>query len=174
MNKYWLEDFKTKENYLQFIEYMVKKSDAFSLVYFRYHKSEKIKTNVKEIKEILRPFKIKSWYGTEWASMITLNENNHIYQIVTYRSEPGVEKALGRASRVFEWHYPEFPMDLCFFQNGTAWFSSCAHEELGFLYTDDKKTLQELQALGANLTLYDEVKPSSLFYEENAIVKQDP
>lgn len=171
MNEYWLEDFNNKENYLQFVEYMVEKSDAFSLVYFRYHKSEKIKSNVKEIKTLLRPFLIKSWYGTKWASMETLNEKNHLYQIATYRSERETSKALGKARCIFDWDYPNYPMDLCFFKNGTAWFSSSSHERTAYLYTENQQAIKELEDLGAKITLYDNVDPSFLFYEENAIVK---
>ncbi len=44
------------------------------------------------------------------------------------------------------------PMDLCFYRDGYCLFAATAHEEMYYLYTDDKETVNELTQLGAVLT----------------------
>lgn len=34
---YYLDEFKSKDEYAKFIEYMLKNSDFFSVIYFRYN-----------------------------------------------------------------------------------------------------------------------------------------
>ena len=94
MKKYYLEDLNSKEQYCKFINYMVKNSDKFSLVYFKYSENEKVKSTAKEIGKLLKPYKIFSYNGNQWPSTVTLNENNHIYKIYLYKVAPGVKKYL--------------------------------------------------------------------------------
>lgn len=51
---YYLDEFKSKDEYAKFIEYMLKNSDFFSVIYFRYNEQEPLKRSVKQIRDELR------------------------------------------------------------------------------------------------------------------------
>ena len=167
MKRYYLNDFENKETYIRFIEYMVLNSDSFSLIYFKYRENEKYTTTVKEIQTLLKPYKIFAKRSTQWPSMITLNENNHIYKLVLYKSTVGVEKILSTVEKLFDWDYPSLPMDLCFYKDGYAWLVSSSHERCAFLCIDDKKSYFEFIDIGAKLHFKDEIDKSQLFLEES-------
>ena len=48
---YYLDEFKSKDEYAKFIEYMLKNSDFFSVIYFRYNEQEPLKRSVKQIRD---------------------------------------------------------------------------------------------------------------------------
>lgn len=167
IRSYWFEDFSKKEDYDKFIRYMLKESDAFSLVYFRYCENERVKKSVKEVKALLRPFVIDSWNGNEWASMITLNENGHIYKITLYDADERAFDGLSKANCLFEWHYPKFPMDICFFKDDYAWFVTSAHENYAILYTNSQEDCATLESLGALFSYNETVDfATDLFFEK--------
>ena len=76
---YYLDEFKSKDEYAKFIEYMLKNSDFFSVIYFRYNEQEPLKRSVKQIRDELRKYKIyskntKEWPGKRWqGSKTSLN-----------------------------------------------------------------------------------------------------
>ncbi len=172
MKEYVVKRFRDRVTYLKFVQYMLEKSDAFSLVYFQYQRDEKIKKSTQVIKKALHPYLIKSWNGTKWASMETLNERGHIYCIHMYRAESKAIEGLSQASCIFDWDYPTRPMDLCFFKDGFSWFASCAHERYAVLYLNEKETDEELRHLGVDLEFYGEASKDNLFYDENSIIKK--
>lgn len=165
MRMYILDEFEDKEIYLRFVRYMLLHSDTFSLVYFKYTDSEKTKRTTKEVKELLSPYKIFAVNGNQWPSMVTLNENNHIYRITLYKAEPGAEVGLTKAEKLFDWDYPLLPMDLCFYKDGYAWFGSSGHSRYAFLYVDNEQTVEELKMLGISLQFDREINRSKLFLE---------
>ena len=167
MKKYFMEVFKDKQKYRSFINYMVLHSDKFSLVYFKHSENEASKKSVKEIKTLLKPYKIYSVSGNQWPSMVTLNENNHIYNITLYKSSPDVENILTLTNDIFDWDYPSLPMDLCFYKDGYAWFSSSAHERFACVYIDSKETYSELIDIGADLCYAGDIDRSKLFLEQS-------
>lgn len=70
---------------------------------------------------------------------------------------------------IFEWDDPQFPMDLCFFRNGYAWFAASSHERWDALYLDDRSIRDDLIALRAKLTRGDDIDERNLFHDEHAI-----
>lgn len=168
MKSFFLENFKGKDQYWLFLCIMMVHSDAFSLVYFRYNENEKLKRTARKIKDALKPYKIYAENVTEWPSMITLNEMGHIYRLEMYRSDMGTEEILYTSNGIYNWDYPKFPMDLCFYKDGYAIFASCAHERINTLYTDDEVLLALLQDIGLELVEEDNVPKSNIFYEKRA------
>lgn len=71
INSYFINEFKNKEDYIYFIKYFVQNSDAFSFVYFKYTKNERVKESVKNIKKLLQPYKIYSKTSNEWPGTVT-------------------------------------------------------------------------------------------------------
>ncbi len=169
MKSYYVEDMTSKQIYCSFIDIMLKYSDAFTLVYFRYREDEKLKKSVREVKKKLAPYKIYSKNVNEWASMVTLNENDHIYRLTMYKSEEDTEEALYKANNISDWDYPKLPMDLCFFKDGYTIFASSAHEYENFLYTDNEELIKELSESGVQLIFQRNVDDSAVFFDEKAI-----
>lgn len=174
MKSYIINGFKNKQAYFDFINYMVLNSDKFSLVYFKYSENEALKKSAKEIKNLLKSYKIYAINGNQWPSTVTLNENNHIYNITLYKSVAGVEKILTKVEDIFDWDYPLYPMDLCFYKDGYAWFASSAHEHFAYFYINDKQTYCDLIDLGIDLSDAGDIDESKLFLEESlkVIVKK--
>ena len=166
MKKYYMDAFESKEKFCNFINYMVSHSDKFSLVYFRYKENEPLKKSAKEIKTALSQYKIFSINGNQWPSTVTLNANNHIYNINLYKADPETEKTLTKADDIFDWDYPRFPMDLCFYKDGYAWFISSGHEGFAYVLIDDNQSYDDLIRLGANLSYVKDIDDSKLFFEE--------
>lgn len=168
MKSYHIEESAEKELYLRFVEYMLDESEAFSLVYFKYDKSEPTKKSTKEVAEMLKPYKICSQETCSWPSNMTLNENGHIYKLALYRAERGAFDALAKAEGLFDWDYPKFPMDLCFFKDGYAWFVSSGHSQYAALYTDSDDVVACLSDIGTKIRPNGEVKESNLYTIEDA------
>lgn len=150
-----VDDVKTQEQYTKFIEYMLSYSEYFSFIYFRYSENEKMKKSAREIHDALKKFKVKSCFTNEWPGTISFDTTN-FYKFVVYRSDVSVKEILCRYHRLFDWDYPQAPMDLCFYKNGYCCFSVTAHECDATLYTDDNQLIFDLQQIGMKFKyLYD-------------------
>ncbi len=56
LKSFFLEEFRDKEAYTEFLKFMLVHSDFFSLVYFRYHENEKMKFKTKIIQNAWKLF----------------------------------------------------------------------------------------------------------------------
>ena len=70
---YYIEKLKNEEQYVEFIEYMLKNSDFFSVVYFRYNERESLRRSVKQIRDELRKYKIYSKNTKEWPGQVVMD-----------------------------------------------------------------------------------------------------
>lgn len=104
--------------------------------------------------------------SNQWPGTVTLNTNKHIYKVALYQADLGAKEALFKANNIYDWHYPFFPMDLCFFKDGYAWFELCAHERMSYIYIDNKKTYSDLINIGAKLSYKADIDNSELFLEK--------
>lgn len=167
MKSYYVAGLDDSSAYCKFIEYMWSRSSAFSLVYFRYNSSEKMKKTCRSVKTQLEPYKIFEKNVLKWPSMETLNANTHIYRLAMYRSTAEAKNVLLQAGSLWDWDYPLLPMDLCFYRDGYAWFAASSHETWNALYIDDKSIAAEMKALGFELTDEEDVRDGNIFYEES-------
>ena len=62
---YTLCDIEDKEQYAKFIEYMLKKSDCFSVIYFRHNEGEHLRKSAKQILEYMDRIKVTKKTGAE-------------------------------------------------------------------------------------------------------------
>ena len=168
MKCYVFNEIKDKGTYVEFIRYMLANSDAFSLVYFKYRENEWVRRTVKKTKRLLEPYLIYSHIGNEWPAMATANQFGHIHDISLYRADANTEKALCSVNSVFDWDYPKYPMDLCFFRDGYGWFACCSHEQFACLYTDDEQIVRDIEKIGINLGESGSIPVSELFYDEKS------
>ena len=165
MKAWYVEGMERQEEYLRFAEYMLSESDSFSLVYFRYNESDALKKSARKVKNLLDPLKIFAQNVNEWPSMITLNENSHIYRLTGYRAEPAAMEALKQADSLRDWDYPALPMDLCFYKDGYAWFAASSHERWNSLYTNDERVIDRLRAMGLTVIMEEDMDESKLFFD---------
>lgn len=154
MRSFFLDKFENAGSYKAFIVYMLLHSDSFSLVYFKYQENEKMKSKTRKIFNDLKNFKMYSKNTKKWPNTETFDES-HIYKIIFYRSKMECLDSLTQVSDIYDWDYPNAPMDLCFYRQGYCWLAVTAHEHMAYLYTDNETELQELRNLGANLTFYE-------------------
>lgn len=163
MKSFTIHDFNTWEEYASFMRYMIAKSDRFSLVYFKYTEEEKWLQTVERVYNTLKPYIVYEKAVDKWPGTVTLNENNHIYNMVVYKSVSEVEEALLLAFSLYAWDYPILPMDLCFYINGYAWFELCAHERWNRLIVDRNSVVKDLLNMGVGLVQNNDVDESELF-----------
>lgn len=163
MKSYTIHDFNNWEEYALFIRFMIDKSDKFSLVYFKHTEDEEWLKPVENVYNTLKSYTVYEKKTTMWPGTITLNENNHIYNMVVYKSIPNVEEALLTAFSLYAWDYPILPMDLCFYRDGYAWFELCAHERWNRIIIENDEDVQMLRDLGVELSGCEDINESELF-----------
>ena len=105
---------------------------------------------------------MNKWPGTE------SQDYGHIYRMTVYRSDIKVESILKQVEHLYAWNYPAYPMDLCFYKDGFAWFWSSSHEGISCFYSDDK-IAQELNELGVELQLCKKINKLELYYDPKTI-----
>ena len=162
MKSFVVEGCNNEKEYRIFVRYMLAYSDSFSMTVFMYKADEKLKRSAKRILDSLNPFLLYSENTTHLPSMET-RDSMHIYRLNVYRSCMQVIPILEKVISLWEWDYPQYPMDLCFFRSGYAWFVSSAHEESAFLYTNDMGNINDLRDLGLTLIEGKDVSNDSLF-----------
>ena len=168
-DRYCVEGCENKEISQRFLRAVLACSDAFSLIYFRYRTNEKYSEGVSRIKKRLDRFRLDSRDVTEWpGTRIISNEQGHSYRMVTYRVCMDILPILEEVDTLWDWDYPLFPMDPCFYKNGYAWFVVTAHEHWNMLYLERKvpcvPLASDLESLGVSLIPEKKVSASELYY----------
>ncbi|HCJ14490.1 MAG TPA: hypothetical protein DHV77_04555 [Erysipelotrichaceae bacterium] len=70
---------------------------------------------------------------------------------------------------MWNWDYPDYPMDPCFYKNGLAMFFLTCHEKLSTIYlrkNEGYPTISELESIGLNL-IFEGTVPESKIYSQN-------
>ena len=171
--RYYVEGLESEENSSALMRILMNYCDSFSLVYFRYRENEKQKRETVRIKKILSKYKINSKSVMEWpgTKQIT-NHMGHIYNLVTYRIESDMSNVLpfmDEVGSMWNWDYPDYPMDPCFYKNGLAMFFLTCHEKLSTIYlrkNEGYPTISELESIGLNL-IFEGTVPESKIYSQN-------
>lgn len=52
---------------------------------------------------------------------------------------------------IFDWYYPNAPMDLCFYRDGYCWYESTGHEGDASIYTEDQEEIDDIKEMKANI-----------------------
>ena len=167
METWFVDNFQNHETYWSFLAYIGAHSDAFSLIYFQYDQGEKPSQTVLAVKDALAPYLIEEKEVTRWPGTETRNENCHIYCMRTYRVSFDSLEALEAADSLWDWDYPEYPMDLCFYRRGYAWFASSVHEHWNALYTDEPRMIRDLSSVGLQVSLTGETDRKDIFFDES-------
>ena len=145
-------------------------SDAFSLIYFKYRHEEELTEGVSKIKEKLAPFELDSRYVTVWPGTKIINRRGNAYKMITYRIDYDVIPILEEVNTLWDWDYPQFPMDPCFYRKGRAWFAVSTHEHWNALYLKEDGNyplVSDLESLGVSLEYVNQVAEVELFYNQH-------
>ena len=156
------------DSYRKLIEYSLRKSDCFMLVYFSYGQAAKMKRKAREIHERLKPLKIKTRYNPQWPNMESLDRRN-TYKVVFYRTETEAEPVLCSVDSLFSWNYP-MPMDLCFFSGGLCRMATTAHEEMVNFYFETPEEASEIMSFGIPIEFCGEIPEERVYSEDYKIV----
>ena len=166
-NSYFVDGCEKEETSHSFLSVILSYSDAFSLIYFRYRENEKLSKTASAIKKKLEPYKLFSQDVTEWPGTKTRNERGHVYRMITYRADIDVLPVLEEVATLWDWDYPRYPMDPCFYKKGYAWFAVSTHEHWNklFLMEDPSFPLaSDLESIGVTLFPGKTAKTSDLYY----------
>ena len=168
--KYYVEGLDDPEIYRNFLALLLAYSDAFSFIYFKYREGERTKRSTRQIQKRLSPFEISAKNVSQWGGTITLNESEHVYRMVTYKIERArifdILDVFETVETLYDWDYPKYPMDPCFYKNGYAWFTVCSHELDNTIYLKDESSFplaSDIESIGAKLEPDGKVAETELF-----------
>lgn len=119
--------------------------------------------------EKIKPFLINTRnLPTEWpGKKVVFHTKYQSLDISVYKVCNDVREYLLEPKGIFNWKYPYFPDDLCFFKNGYCWFSTCAHEWYGCMFVDTYEDVEKLQNIGMVFNIQEsDITEESLFYEK--------
>ena len=171
---YFVEGLEVKDISRDFLRTILIYSDSFSLLYFRYKENEPLKQSVKDVKKALAPFHINTRSVTEWPGTKLLGEQRHIYKLSTYKACMDVLPVFDMVDTLWDWAYPDYPMDLACYKNGFAWFYSITHEHFAMLNLRRDRSYplaSDLESLGVSLIPKGTKSEAEMYYDPKSIVK---
>ena len=169
-NRYFAEGLDNPEVYHSFLSLLFAYSDAFSLIYFKPRENGKTTETTREIKKRLSPFQISSEKVSQWPGTITMNQSGHVYRMITYKIDYSkifnIVDVLEQVNTLYDWNYPTYPEDLCFYKDGYAVFWSIVHEHMNELYLkeDSFPGIYDFESIGAKLISRGKVAETDLFH----------
>ncbi len=172
-SSFYVDGCENKDTFHIFTRAILACSDAFSLVYFRYFENEKPSKGASFIKKGLSSFKLNSRIVNQWpGTTILKNDRGHIYRMITYKADIDVIPIIETVDTLWDWCYPNYPMDPCFYKDGRAWFVTSTHERWNALYLNDNmlKFVSDFESLGVTLVPKTKKEETELFYNECSLV----
>lgn len=168
-NVYYVEGCDNRERYQKMIGIAIALCDTLSLIYFKYSYREKYSESVAAIKRTLKKYAIGSDRVSEWPLTEVRDVQNHIYNMVTYGipRDFTFDLVFERINNLWDWDYPEHPMDPCFYRNGVVFFASSAHEQMNELYLradGDSLSVNDFESVGLKLTYLRTVSEEEMFH----------
>lgn len=171
---YYVEGCQDRELYQKMIRIAITMCDTLSLIYFKYKHNEKTTETAKSIKSALRKYAIKSEKVFQWPLTET-RDYNHIYNMVTYtiprdfnvESVFDIVSVFDMVQTLWDWDYPEYPMDPCFYRNGKVFFATCTHEHINELYLNsegDYFSVKDIESIGVKLYHQGRIPEEQLFH----------
>ena len=126
---------------------------------------ESFKKNTEPFLRKLEKFLLKKRSNPIWPSNETkYGSNVKEININVYKVCDEVKQYLMEPQGLFNWKYPNYPDDLCFFKDGYCWFNIVAHENVAFIHLKSEDEIKEIKRMGFKFSIdeYDD----ELFYEE--------
>ena len=151
------------EHYYYFIDYLLKKSDTFTFAVPNFGKyicpfgscpynkgrvqylddgseflkyKEKVMPKIEKIKS-----HISEMYCSEKYGRTTYDREREIYVV---KIDEFLDRSFFENVGLFDWRYPDFLEDFCFYKNGECVMESISHEEFCFCYLVEDELLNFL------------------------------
>lgn len=158
-DSYFVEGLENKICSQIFIKLLLACSDSFSLIYFRNSETEKYKRTTLKIKQALAPYLLSSEIVTAWPGTSMMGEHtNQVYLMECYKVIKNNQifdqiSVLNRVDTLWDWNYPRFPMDPCFYKDGRVWFQSTIHEHMNKLFLEQHSfpSVEDIESIGLKL-----------------------
>ncbi|WP_196803047.1 hypothetical protein [Butyrivibrio sp. MC2013] len=147
---YYVEGCENESKWKKILSCLIDYSDEFSLIY--YKPDGKANSTAKKMIKSLSKYKIESRTVTCWPGTTILDEDEKSYKLYLFKSDREVYEQLAEVPTLWDWDGFDYPMDIAFYKNGYAWFASCSHEHLNWLYLQRNKDF-----------------PSASFFENNGL-----
>jgi len=92
--------------------------------------------------------------------------------MITYKAELDIIPIIETVDTLWDWYYPNYPMDPCFYKNGRAWFVTSTHERWNALYLDNSMLhfVPDFESLGVTLIPRAKKEERERFYNEWSLV----
>lgn len=176
--------------YKDLIDYAFKKCDAAMFVirkdmYINKHRIDNQSLNeLKNLKNFIETDSgeniIKKRTGNYWVyskvgnAQVGISEFNDpegyedFFEIFFIKTSDKLKKYLLSNNDLYNWLHTKYPEDVSFFKNGYCWLYSVAHEELCYIYCENKEEYEYLKSIGIEFvdTEYKETPQNELYYEE--------
>jgi len=137
-----------KQQYLMLIEFCLRECDVVSLCLpnFEWNKGDDFKNYKKKVKPILDAFEPNLIFS-EQTNLYVNQETDRVNEVYYYNTMGLSREPFNMVESIYDWCYPDFPEDLCFFKGEICWFQSIAHENMAFIYDDSQETKRHLNWL---------------------------
>lgn len=145
-NKVLYIDNCRNEKYMSFVDYAIKSSDYFMLVYINYY-SKGLSKTAKEIKKSLKPFQVKKRTNASWPGTPSTYCRDTTYQVIFYKTDTKTTQILKSSNALTAWKNPIFPQDLAFFRGNDCWFYSVTHENIFAFINPSEKDIEFLNTI---------------------------
>lgn len=155
--------------YKKLIEYSIETCDTFMFFICNYEQIDNYREKMSCFLAMLKPLlkktrhngvKVTCWPGSKsW-------DNRFERDIMFYRSDKSAIETLLRPTGLYQWQYPDYPEDICFFRNGYCWLTTSAHEGLAYIITNDKSEYNKLESIGVVFKQKEYEDTPSIFFEE--------
>lgn len=131
------------EVYRELLDICFQFCDEFQLV-LRTDIDEDVSDLENELKVIQDSFTVMK-KESEWASTMLDGATADVYYFKTTENAKAMLKKMSNS--LFEWQMPDLPEDLSFYQNGKVWMSTSSHEELCFIYPQNKLETEKIKTI---------------------------
>lgn len=153
-NKYYVSGLEDKENSVIFIRLMSAICDSFSLIYYSHGGVSIPSPSTFFMKFLLKKHIVNSTYVTRWPGTEVIDNGRDRYLMITYSTGTNYLRELEIPTTVYNWDYPKYPMDLCFYKDGVVRFETTAHEMRSVLYLPEDggfPTVDDIESFGIRL-----------------------
>lgn len=166
MEMHFIEENPMGDVYKNLVDYAMRTSDAFMLVYRANGRGE-LTDKQKEIRPCLAPYRLKTRHNLMWPGIIyrgfegcIFDENSYID---IYRTSDELLPLLYEPGGLFNWSR-DYPDDLCFFRKGECWLTTTGHEKIGYIACQTKEDETILSLIGVRHKITN--CTPELFFEE--------
>lgn len=104
-----------------------------------------ISLNDGKLMEELKPYIQEVRKQEEWPGTQLMGHYADVYYMACTKELE--QLLLTKADRLYAWTQPYLLDDLCFFRNGQVWLINVAHEQLGYIYTEDWQDVLKLREI---------------------------